>query len=179
MHFQSSILNQVACLEGTRATEVPDNACLRISWECTYMTGPDGGSLWQVCPLVHELFLKNMVHWYLRNESLQANKPSRWKSMLTHQGWLNLLIYATFTCSTNYRVCNLHIYLYLAPPVTLLPPVRSISGKACSPTKGGLFCLYMQPLLAPQTTEFVICISIYIMRHALTPPGTLDLTRKV
>ena len=46
--------------------------------------------------------------------------------MLTHQGWLNLLIYATFTCTTNYRVCNLHIYLYLAPPVTLLPPVRSI-----------------------------------------------------
>ena len=37
-----------------------------------------------------------------------------------------------------------------------------VSGKACSPTKGGLICLYMQPLLAPQTSEFVICISIYI-----------------
>ena len=36
------------------------------------------------------------------------------------------------------------------------------SGKACSPTKGFLICLYMQPLLVPQTTEFVICISIYI-----------------
>ena len=43
-----------------------------------------------------------------------------------------------------------------------------VSGKACSPTKGGLICLYMQPLLVPQTTEFVICISIYILLHAVT-----------
>ena len=34
----------------------PDNTCLRISWGCTYMAGPDGGSLWPVCPLVHEWF---------------------------------------------------------------------------------------------------------------------------
>ena len=47
-----------------------------------------------------------------------------------------------------------------------------VSGKACSSTKGGLICLYMQPLLAPQTTEFVICISIYIRaphRHITSP----------
>ena len=31
MHFHSSILNQAACLEGTRAPEVPDSTCLRIS----------------------------------------------------------------------------------------------------------------------------------------------------
>ena len=37
-----------------------------------------------------------------------------------------------------------------------------VSGKACSPTKGSLICFYMQPLLASQTTEFVICISIFI-----------------
>ena len=51
-----------------------------------------------------------------------------------------------------------------------------VSGKACSPTKGGLICLYMQPLLAPQTTEFAICISIYIRLHAVTllpPPRSL------
>ena len=36
------------------------------------------------------------------NVSHQANKPRRWKSMLTHQGWFNLLIYATFTRTTNY-----------------------------------------------------------------------------
>ena len=137
--------------------------------------------------------------------------------MPTHKGWFNSLIYATFIRTTNYRVCNLHIYLYLAQLVTLLPPERSlvpklglgitwvrqlrsgschypsaatkckraskqtnpIGGKACSPSKDGLFCLYMQPLLVPQTTEFVICISIYIWHHALTPPGTLDWTRKV
>ena len=47
-----------------------------------------------------------------------------------------------------------------------------VSGKACSSTKGGLICLYMQPLLAPQTTEFVICISIYTRaphRHITSP----------
>ena len=35
-----------------------------------------------------------------------------------------------------------------------------------------LVCLYMQPLLGPQTTEFVICISIYIRaphRHITSP----------
>ena len=47
--------------------------------------------------------------------SLLANNPHQWKSMLTHQGWFNLLIYATFTRATNYRVCNLHIYLYPTP----------------------------------------------------------------
>ena len=46
------------------------------------------------------------------NVSLHANKPRQWKSMLTHQGPFNLLIYATLTRTTNYRVCNLHIYLY-------------------------------------------------------------------
>ena len=52
-----------------------------------------------------------------------------------------------------------------------------VSGKACSPTKGGLICLYLQPLLEPQTTEFVICISIYIRLHVVTllsPPRSLD-----
>ena len=49
------------------------------------------------------------------NVGLLANKPRRWKSMLTLQGWFNLLIYATFTRITNYRVCNLHIYLYPTP----------------------------------------------------------------
>ena len=44
-----------------------------------------------------------------------ANKPRQWKSMLTHQGWFNLLIYATFTRTTNYLVCDLHIYLYPTP----------------------------------------------------------------
>ena len=42
-----------------------------------------------------------------------------------------------------------------------------VSGKAC---------LYMQPLLLPQTTKFVICISIYIRLHAVTllpPPRSL------
>ena len=50
-----------------------------------------------------------------------------------------------------------------------------VSGKACSPTKGGLICLYTQPLLAPQTTEFVICISIYIRLHAVTISRTHNL----
>ena len=49
------------------------------------------------------------------NVSLLANKPRRWKSMLTHQGWFNLLIYATFTLTTNYRVRNLPIFLYPTP----------------------------------------------------------------
>ena len=49
------------------------------------------------------------------NVSLLANEPRQWKSMLTHQGWFNLLIYATFTRTTNYRVCNLHIYFYPTP----------------------------------------------------------------
>ena len=52
------------------------------------------------------------------NVGRHANKPRQWKSMLTHQGWFNLL--------------------------------------------------YMQPLLPSQTTEFVICISIYIQLHAVT-----------
>ena len=52
---------------------------------------------------------------YLCNVSRPANKPRQWKSMLTHQGWFNLLIYATFTLTTNYRVRNLHIYLYPTP----------------------------------------------------------------
>ena len=47
--------------------------------------------------------------------SLLAIKPHQWKSMLIHQGWFNLVIYATFTLTTNYRVCNLHIYLYPTP----------------------------------------------------------------
>ena len=50
------------------------------------------------------------------NVNFHANKPRQWKSMLTNQGWFNLLIYATFTRITNYRVCNLHIYLYSTPP---------------------------------------------------------------
>ena len=49
------------------------------------------------------------------NVSRLANKPRRWKSMLTHQGWFNLLLYATFTRITNCRVCNMHIYLYPTP----------------------------------------------------------------
>ena len=49
------------------------------------------------------------------NVSLLANKPYRWKSMLTHQGWFNLIIYATFTTTTSYRVCNWHIYFYPTP----------------------------------------------------------------
>ena len=61
------------------------------------------------------------------NVSRLANKPRQWKNMLTNQGWFNLLIYATFTRITNYRVCNLHIYLYQCPiTVTLLPPPRSL-----------------------------------------------------
>ena len=66
------------------------------------------------------------------NASLQANKPRRWKSMLTHQGWFILLIYATFTGTTNYRVCNLHIYLYLAP--------RTHTSKDARLDKKGLKC---------------------------------------
>ena len=43
--------------------------------------------------------------------------------MLTHQGWFNLLIYATFTRTTNYRVWNLHIYLYpCSAPSHYKPP---------------------------------------------------------
>ena len=30
-----------------------------------------------------------------------------------------------------------------------------VSGKACSPTKGGLICFYMPPLLASQTTDLI------------------------
>ena len=51
-----------------------------------------------------------------------------------------------------------------------------VSGKASSPTKGGLICLYMQPLLALQTTKFVICISVYIhapQSHITPPPRSL------
>ena len=66
------------------------------------------------------------------NASLQANKPRPWKSMLTHQGWFILLIYATFTRTTNYRVCNLHIYLYLAP--------RTHTSKDARLDKKGLKC---------------------------------------
>ena len=43
-----------------------------------------------------------------------------------------------------------------------------IGGKACSPTKGGFICLYMPPLLPSQTSEFVICISIYIRLQVVT-----------
>ena len=42
--------------------------------------------------------------------------------------------------------------------------------------QGWSICLYIQPLLASQTTEFVICISIYIKLHAFTllpPPRSL------
>ena len=56
------------------------------------------------------------------NVGRHANKPRQWKSMLTHQGWFNLL--------------------------------------------------YMQPLLVSHTTEFIICISIYIRaphRHITSP----------
>ena len=53
----------------------------------------------------------DFFQWHC-NVSLLANKPRQWKSMLTHQGWFNLLIYATLTGTTNYRVCNLQIYLY-------------------------------------------------------------------
>ena len=60
------------------------------------------------------------------NVTLLANKPRQWKSMLNHHGWFNLLIYTTFTPTTNYRVCNLHIYLYPTPTVTLLPPPISL-----------------------------------------------------
>ena len=49
------------------------------------------------------------------NVGRHSNKPNQWNSMLIHQGWFNLLIYATFTPTTNYRVCNLHIYLYPTP----------------------------------------------------------------
>ena len=129
--------------------------------------------------------------------SRQANKPPQWKSMLTHQGWFNLLIYTTFTPTTNYRVCYFHIYLYRcsAPShysplrevsswdlaweshglgnsslaVVIIPPLppnvkwavkqtNPLSGKACSPTKGGFICLYMQPLLLPQTIKFFFFI---------------------
>ena len=71
-----------------------------------------------------------------------AKKPCQWKSMLTHQGWFNLLIYATFTRTTNYRVCNLHIYLYPCsapnpgrfapkpfPPLVVSPPRRFPPGR--------------------------------------------------
>ena len=54
----------------------------------------------------------NIVTWAA---NLIANKSCQWKSMLTHQGWFNLLIYATLTRTTNNRVCNLHIYLYPTP----------------------------------------------------------------
>ena len=53
------------------------------------------------------------------NVSLLANKPRQWQSMLPHQGWFNLLIYATFTRTTNYRVCNLHIYYIRLHAVTI------------------------------------------------------------
>ena len=39
-----------------------------------------------------------------------AKKPRQWKSMLNHQVWFKFLIDATFTPTTNCRVCNLHIY---------------------------------------------------------------------
>ena len=64
------------------------------------------------------------------NVSLLANKPRQWKSMLTHQGWFNLLIYATFNRITNYRVCNFHIYLYIrdsAPSHYI--PLREVSSR--------------------------------------------------
>ena len=53
MHFHSSILNQTTCREGTRVPEVPDSTCLRISWECTYMVGPDSLN-WQTLELPFE-----------------------------------------------------------------------------------------------------------------------------
>ena len=43
--------------------------------------------------------------------------------------------------------------------------------------QGWFICLYIQHLLVPQTTEFVICISIYIRHRAVTllpPPRSLD-----
>ena len=48
--------------------------------------------------------------------------------------------------------------------------------KSMLPYQGWFNLLYMQPLLAPQTTEFVICISIYIRLHTVTllpPPRSL------
>ena len=49
---------------------------------------------------------------YRCNVSRLANKPRQLKSMLTHQGRFYLLIYATFTRITNYRVCN---FAYINP----------------------------------------------------------------
>ena len=53
------------------------------------------------------------------NVGRHANKPRQLKSMLTHQGWFNLLIYATFTRTTNYRVCYFTYlqfsYLFIFP----------------------------------------------------------------
>ena len=56
------------------------------------------------------------------NVSRLANKPRQWKSMLIHHGWFNLVIYATFTPTTNYRVCNLHVYLYPTPRCHITSP---------------------------------------------------------
>ena len=76
----------------------------------------------RVCPkllvILRGRFLVNC------NVSLLANKPCRWKSMLTHQVWFNLLIYATFTRITYYRVCNLPIYLYPTPRRHITSPAE-------------------------------------------------------
>ena len=140
-----------------------------------------------------------LIRYFLNlcNVGRHANKPRQWKSMLTHQGRFDLLIYATLT--TEFVFCisiyihdsalshyspskksrpetwplELHGYgnsglavviIPLLPPNVTLAAMQTnpVSGKACSPTKDGLICLYMQPLLVPQTTEFVLCISIYI-----------------
>ena len=67
------------------------------------------------------------------NVGSHANKPRQWKSMLTHQGWFNLLIYATVILTTNYRVRNLHIYLYPTPS----RHITSTSEKSCPETWPG------------------------------------------
>ena len=69
-----------------------------------------GNSMGKATP-VWQLNSSHRCH-QICNVSRSANKPRRWISMLTNQGWFNLLIYASFTRTTTYRVCNLYIYLY-------------------------------------------------------------------
>ena len=138
--------------------------------------------------------------------SRPTNKPRHWKSMLTHQGWFNLLYMQPLPVShtTEFVIC-ISIYIRLRA-VTLLPPPRSLvprlglgntwvrqlrSGSCHYPTaatkcnvsrpankprhwksmlthQGWFNLLYMQPLPVSHTTEFVICISIYIRLRAVT-----------
>ena len=70
-------------------------------------------------------------------------------------------LFAINTRITKYRVCNLHISIYIRDSaLSHYFPRREVSSREW------FICLYTPTLLISQSIEFVICISIYIRDSA-------------